>query len=200
MSIAEKLATIAETELKVYEAGVQAELARFWDAYQEGGERTNYNYLFSYSGWTDENFKPQYPITCKGGSTNATAVFNYCTKITEIPVPIIVEGIPATQLFYRATQLVKVKKLVLNGVTSFTNAFTACSKLVTLPIEGSIDVNFNISPAPDLDADTRASIVAALKDLTGQTMQTLTVHATVGANLTDEQKATITAKNWELVY
>ena len=32
------------------------------------------------------------------------------------------------------------------------------------------------------------------------TAQTLTLHSTVGAKLTDEQKAAITAKNWELVY
>lgn len=34
----------------------------------------------------------------------------------------------------------------------------------------------------------------------GGTAQTLTVHKTVGEKLTDEQKATITAKNWTLVY
>ena len=34
----------------------------------------------------------------------------------------------------------------------------------------------------------------------GGTAHTLTLHATVGSKLTDEQKATITAKNWELVY
>jgi endonuclease I len=48
--------------------------------------------------------------------------------------------------------------------------------------------------------DSVQSIVDALKDLTGATAQTLTFHADVGGKLTDAQKATITAKNWTLVY
>ncbi len=44
------------------------------------------------------------------------------------------------------------------------------------------------------------SVIDGLADLTGGTTQTLTVHSTVGNNLTDTQKATITAKNWTLVY
>jgi hypothetical protein len=44
------------------------------------------------------------------------------------------------------------------------------------------------------------SIIDHLKDLTGQTPQKLTFHATAGGKLTDVQKAAITAKNWTLVY
>lgn len=51
-----------------------------------------------------------------------------------------------------------------------------------------------------LSDTTIQSIIDGLADLTGGTAQTLTLHSTVGAKLTEEQKATITAKNWELVY
>ena len=44
------------------------------------------------------------------------------------------------------------------------------------------------------------SIIDGLKDLTGAESQTLTFHSAVGNKLTDTQKATITAKNWTLVY
>ena len=51
-----------------------------------------------------------------------------------------------------------------------------------------------------LSDETIQSIIDGLADLTEQTTQTITFYATVGAKLTDEQKATITAKNWTLAY
>ena len=87
MSIAEKLQTIAENEQRVYdagyakgqaeggdttaaydegfEAGKKAEYDAFWDAYQQKGNRSNYSYAFSGSGWTTNNFKPKYDVIIK---------------------------------------------------------------------------------------------------------------------------------------
>ena len=62
MSIAEKLTTVAENVPKVYEAGKKAEYDRFWDIYQNYGERVNYDNAFSGEGWTTELFKPKYNI------------------------------------------------------------------------------------------------------------------------------------------
>ena len=78
MSIAEKLTAIAENEQRVYdagymhgnndgyllgeEAGKKSEYDAFWDAFQLDGERTNYSYAFSGSGWHSETFKPKYKI------------------------------------------------------------------------------------------------------------------------------------------
>ena len=67
-------------------------------------------------------------------------------------------------------------------------------------VANSIKVNFSVAHSRALDTDTIQSIIDGLADLTGGTAQTLTLHATVGSKLTDEQKATITAKNWTLVY
>ena len=67
-------------------------------------------------------------------------------------------------------------------------------------VANSIKVNFSVAHSRNLDTDTIQSIIDGLADLTGGTAQTLTLHSTVGAKLTDEQKATITAKNWTLVY
>ena len=47
----------------VYEAGKQAEYSKFWDAYQENGNRTNYMNAFAGNGWTKETFVPKYDIT-----------------------------------------------------------------------------------------------------------------------------------------
>ena len=64
----------------------------------------------------------------------------------------------------------------------------------------SIKLNIRFEQSAKLTAESVQSIIDGLADLTGSTAQTLTLHATVGGKLTDEQKATITAKNWTLVY
>ena len=64
----------------------------------------------------------------------------------------------------------------------------------------SIKLSIKFATARKLTTESVQSIIDGLADLTGGTAQTLTLHATVGAKLTDEQKATITAKNWALVY
>ena len=74
MSIADKLATIAENEQKVYDAGYERgnqagydagrydEWSDFWDAFQSNGTRTNYKYAFSNDGWNNDNFNPKHDI------------------------------------------------------------------------------------------------------------------------------------------
>ena len=217
MSIAEKLTIVAENQQKVYdagyakgrasggyddgyEAGQQAEYDRFWDNYQENGTQTNYYQKFTQNGWTDETFNPKYPITCSGESTNGRSVFSNCTKITRIPVPVIITGISAQETFYRCTRLKTITLFSLDGVTSFSGCFTGCSKLENITIEGSIDVNFGIAATAVLTDASVQSIIDHLKDLTGTDTQTLTLHADVGAKLTDEQKASVTGKNWTLAY
>ena len=82
MTIAEKLQTIAENELKVYNAGYEKGKAEgggdsyydeFWDIIQENGNRTNYNTVFCGKAWTAETFKPKYPIK----PSNATNMFQF---------------------------------------------------------------------------------------------------------------------------
>ena len=45
---------------EVYEKGVSDEYDRFWDAYQDNGNRTDYRMAFCSTSWTEENFKPKY--------------------------------------------------------------------------------------------------------------------------------------------
>lgn len=66
MSIADKLTRVAENVPRVYEAGKDAgretEYNAFWDAFQENGDRYNYQSGFAGYGWNAENFKPKYDI------------------------------------------------------------------------------------------------------------------------------------------
>ena len=89
MSIAEKLATIAENEQRVYDAGYIKGKAEggggdnycdtFWDIYQQNGNRTIYQNAFSGLGWTDETFKPKYDMK----PTSAVQMFHN-TQITNL--------------------------------------------------------------------------------------------------------------------
>lgn len=64
----------------------------------------------------------------------------------------------------------------------------------------SIPKNISFSGCSSLSADSIQSIIDGLADLTGTTAQTMTLHTTVGAKLTEAQKENIAAKNWTLVY
>lgn len=76
MSIAEKLTTVAENVEKVYEAGInngieqgeQDGIIAMWEAIQQGGKRTNYEYLCRHMGFTKKNFKPIYDIKLDGAN------------------------------------------------------------------------------------------------------------------------------------
>lgn len=200
MSIAEKILLLKEDMDTVYEKGKEKAMQAFSDAYQEFGNRTNYFQAFTQRGWVDETFAfIRRPICCKGDSEGASNMFARC-QLTWIHVPVTIEGIAAQETFYYATKLERIEKLILLDVTSFLRAFSGCSKLQHMIIEGSIDVNFAITQADALDEETRESIVVHLKELKGLETQTLTLHKTVGEKLTAEQKAAITAKNWTLVY
>ena len=79
--------------------------------------------------------------------------------------------------------------------------FNNVSALVEVRIKrGTLYKTISFPNSPLLSADSIQSIIDGLADLTGQTAQTLTFHKTVGNKLTEAQKATITAKNWTLVY
>lgn len=54
----------------LFDAGKQSEYDRFWDEFQQNGNRTIYNNAFG-SGWTENIFKPKYAMR----PTNATYMF-----------------------------------------------------------------------------------------------------------------------------
>lgn len=101
MSIAEKLTAIAENEQRVYDTGYmhgsnagyvqgeqngydfgfdegkKAEYDRFWDAFQDNGNRIVYQHAFAGYGWTPQNLKPKYKIA----PIDTTATSQYGTNM-----------------------------------------------------------------------------------------------------------------------
>lgn len=184
-----------------YADGQTAESDRFWDAYQQNGDIVTYQAAFAGRRWNDESYNPKHPIRCTG-SYGAYQLFMSNNSITDTKVPIELNGCRFDNTFNGASNLVTIRRLKLVNVSVISAAFSGCSKLenLTMDDEGSIDVNFNIAATAVLSDASVQSIIDNLKDLTKQTKQILTFHNTVGSKLTAEQKAAITAKNWELVY
>lgn len=66
---------------EVYESGQKSEYDKFWDNYQDYGNRTNYNYAFRNAGWNSETFNPKYDIVCEG---EIIQTFYQCGEIGDI--------------------------------------------------------------------------------------------------------------------
>ena len=76
-----------------------------------------------------------------------------------------------------------------------------CNSLEEIRIvPGSIHDNLSFNTSGKLSAESVQSIFDGLADLTGATAKTLTFSTSTGRNLTEEQKASASAKNWTIAY
>ena len=98
------------------------------------------------------------------------------------------------------SSVVTIDKLIVPDGMGFTNTFYNSTALENITFEGVISKNISFAQSPKLTNDSVQSIIDHLKDLTGSTAQTLTLHADVGAKLTQTQKDAISAKNWNVTY
>lgn len=174
--------------------GKQAEYDRFWDAYQQNGNRNNYSYAFY--GWNKSLFNPKYDFVMRYG---AYYTFQSDT-IAEITKSINASGATMYGTFYSATALRTITKLIVSEATTYTNTFGSATALENITFEGVIGNALSFASCSRLTEESVQSIIDHLKDLTGQAAQTLTLHATVGGKLTQEQKDAVSAKNWTLAY
>ncbi len=101
-------------------------------------------------------------------------------------------------LFAGKTMLETVKGLDLSSATSLVGMFANCSNLKNITfVENSIKINFNLGSSSLLSDESIQSLINGLA--TVETAQNLTVHNDISTKLTDEQKSTITSKNWNIV-
>ena len=123
------------------------------------------------------------------------------SSIEEVVLP---DGIHVTSWNYFAYVNHNLRKVIgrinLSGSTSNGASLNVTNNLEEVYfMPGTIEASINISSEKLIDASVQ-SVIDGLADLTGQTTQKLTLKSAVCAKLTDTQKATITAKNWTLVY
>lgn len=136
------------------------------------------------------------------GATDISYMFGYGSAICNIPT-IDCTGLTAASsnvfahMWHTNTT---IEKLIVNDTVTYSNWFLNTTGLVEIRFEGVIGHDIALANASKLSTESVQSIIDHLKDLTGESSQMLTLHADVGAKLTDAQKAAITAKNWTLVY
>lgn len=97
----------------------------------------------------------------------------------------------------RRLEIVDGTPLNLSGCNSINSPFQRCENLKEIRFS-VITKSLNISQSSLLSDESVNSIINALVDLTDGEAQTVTFHGDVKAKLTDEQIASITAKNWTL--
>jgi hypothetical protein len=208
MSVADKLATIAENQQKVYEAGKKAEYDAFWDVAWRN--RVNFNYAFCGEGWTDKTFKPTENTTKKPNSS--ASMFYRCeitdlegllaarnvvldtsnsayiddifaqSSVTHVPELSAKKAYSCSGIFNSCTNLVSVRKLICkeDGNQSFYQAFDNCVNLEYIRFEGKIGKDPVLSSCQKLSHDSLMSVLGALMDYSADTSGTSRV-CTLGA-------------------
>lgn len=177
--------------------GREAERNDFWEIFQNGGVgNKSYTYAFAYKRFTDANYFPKYPIQLSGDS----GYFMFAESgITSTKVPIIAEGSDIRGCFRWDGSLKEIVQLVVNENTRLDDAFYQCGGLEYIRFSGTIGCSVSFAQSSKLTSASVDSIIGALKPLTTDDgAKTLTLHATVKANMTDTQKAIIAEKKWSL--
>lgn len=155
-----------DQEKTSFDIGRKAQYDEFWDAVQNFGKRTSYNYGFIF--WGDNAFYPKYDIKPVGWSdaifnnsgivnlkqrlldcgvvldtskaTGLQNLFSGCTNITNIPIISAISTSNCNGMFHSNNKLVEIEKLILksDGSQTFSNTFGYCYLLENLTIEGTI--------------------------------------------------------------
>lgn len=192
MSVAQKLVTVADNVPKVYEAGKQAQYDRFWNIYQENGEKQFYSYAFYY--WPNDAYNPKYPIYCNGSNT-ANQTFRY-SKILDTKVDITIHSDNSTYVFANS-KIQNIRKLKVGSATTFVNWFYNATDLKNLTITGTVAHAFDIHWSTKLSKASITNIVNALS--TSATGKTVTISkAAKEKAFTDEEWQVLvqTKPNW----
>ena len=190
MTLAEKLTAVAENQQAVYEAGKTNQQNEFWESFQQGGQRSDYQYAFR--SWTAECFAPRYPIVGK----LQQAFMN--SDIQHITVPLVATGL--FNSVFQAADVVSIASLDISQCTSASSPFHNCYGLQEIRFEGIIGVNgINLATSTLLSKESLLNILEHLEDKTGDTGGTqwiLTIGSTNKAKLTADQLQVASNKGW----
>ena len=210
------------------EQGKQAEYDRFWDAFQDNGNRTNYESGFRGAGWTQETFKPKYDLILAGGNgsafqqigfngdlaqhledlgvtlntsgaTNLSSLFNSATGITRVGV-IDLSNAPSSNSVFAYFKGHTIDKVIVVPGTGWSYQFQSCTNLENLTIEGTIGTTgMNLQWSTKLSKASITSVVNALSSTTSGLSVTLSKTAVNNVFTTDEWNALAGTKtNWTI--
>lgn len=202
MIFGHEIATISENNEKVHdagvEAGIKAEYDRFWDSYQQNGDRVIYSRAFT-TCWNDELFYPKYDMypTKADFMFNGVTITNLkerlkeCNRIIDfsnvtafqqifqdtntyaLPVIDMSNATSSSYAFY-SSYIVEIEKIISSENTTFSAyTFGIMSKLENVVFEGTIAKNgLDIHWSKKLTHDSLMSIINCLKDYSEDTSGT----------------------------
>lgn len=204
MSIAEKLQTIAENEQKVYNAGMQAEYDRFWDEYQEKGNRYHYNYAFNNRYWNDKTYNPKYPfnnVKYYGDMFEGASGI----KDTKFPINIVNTSNFYQNVFAQCSSLVTIRTLTFPEVVTFNKWFQNCFALENITFGSMIGNNIDFQWSTKLSKDSITNIIEHLSTTaSGKTLTLSKTAVNTAFNMTDGNPSTEwsnlvgTKQNWTI--
>lgn len=186
-----KSGELADKVNEVYERGKQDEYDRFWDVFQENGNRTYYYNAFY--GWDDENTRPKYDIrptnayamfnTSKvfdlvaiaeqcgivfdfSNNTNFSNTFGHSSNLTRIGEVDTRSASTLLQTFYNSQKVKSIEKVILkdDGSQTFTTPFRWNYALEEIRFEGAIGATISFADATKLSKASIQSIIFCLLD------------------------------------
>ncbi len=189
--------TINVTYHKSY--GMQMEYDRFWDSYQDYGNKTDYGSVFSGNSWNDNNYKPKYSI---GSPTAYNELFRF-SNITDIKQELdLTKNANSNLVFNSCVKLVRIPKIKVNENNVFTNWFDFCNALEEIRFEGTIGKTIAFSQSTKLSKASILNIFSVLSStVTGQTLTLPTAAVTNafgGTTATEWTNLVATRTNWTI--
>lgn len=145
----------------VFDAGKETLKRNFWEKFQSGGTRSNWQYAFYGSWWNDEIYDPIYQIRIGNSNTN----MYYDAKITNTKVSLDASGTKLNYTF-RESKIETIPELKVTTETDINNAFTSANSLKNITIVGTLSKNVKINACP-LTANSIKNIISALCDYSG---------------------------------
>lgn len=227
MTIEKKLIRAKKDIDDACEAGKKAEYDKFWDIFQENGNKTHYGNAFAGYGWTPDIFFPKYNMTPQYTSsmfyqtnmeidlvqhleecgvtldTSKTLQFSsmfYNTRFTRVGV-IDCRGSTAalTSMFAYSKYLKTIDKLIVSAVHTWNSAFLQCFALENITFEGVIGAAIDFKDCTKLSIASITSIINALSTTTRGLTITLSKVAKEAAFTADEWATLIaTRTNWTI--
>ena len=133
MSVADKIEILNSKIPQVYEKGKKDEYDKFWDNFQDYGNRTKYSYAFTGYGWNTYNFYPKYDIKPEDGThifrawEHSSSAYKLSLKqrLEECGVKLDTSKVKAfDETFSYNTEFTEIPTIDLTSATSISNLFT----------------------------------------------------------------------------
>lgn len=129
--------------------------------------------------------------------TNTDSMFTYCDSMKTCTANI--SKVTKANYMFQSCNVLTDLTLTVDSEFTAINMFYMCNRLKNVTIKGTLNASsLDFSSSFYLTVDSVMSIINALADLTGQDSKEIIFGTTLLNQLSEEQKAVATNKNWIL--